>query len=52
METREALARLSLGESLSDIAEDTGIVQSILLKLYNGRREADPLLNPIRVNRE
>jgi transcriptional regulator with XRE-family HTH domain len=37
--SREALARLLRGESQSDVAEDTGIGQSTLSRLYNDRRE-------------
>lgn len=39
LETREALARLSRGESQSDVAKDTGIAQSTLSRLYNDRRD-------------
>lgn len=38
LETREALARLSRGESQSDVAKNTGIAQSTLSRLYHDRR--------------
>jgi DNA invertase Pin-like site-specific DNA recombinase len=39
LETREALARLSRGESQSGVAKDTRISQSALSRLYNDRQK-------------
>ncbi|WP_363463593.1 recombinase family protein [Halogeometricum borinquense] len=37
--TREALARIAQGESRTKVAEDTGIPQSTLTRLYDDRRD-------------
>jgi hypothetical protein len=39
LSTREALVRIAHGESRTKVADETGIPQSTLTRLYDDRRE-------------